>query len=312
MGKTEFAVNWIGKEKAFYTLPVRVSVNAMYERFTDIFGKEKVGLLHSDAVFYGFDKSEIFEDYLSIEEHILRTQSTRQFSMPITITTADQLFTATFKYSGYEKIYSTLAYSKVVLDEPQSYSPDTLAVIIKGLQEISHLGGRFCFMSATIHPFVVSYLKDYCKILPPQFHKEKKHKIKLTDKPLEDLKDYIIKEYRKGKKVLVILNTVKKAQEVYKTLREENININLLHSLFIQKDRKEKEQEIQSPKKPVIWITTQLVEASLDIDYDVLFTEISSLDSLIQRMGRVYRKSGRKISEKNEPNIIVSVVETVR
>ncbi|MBK3333105.1 CRISPR-associated helicase Cas3' [Persephonella atlantica] len=309
MGKTEFAVNWIGKDKAFYTLPVRVSVNAMYERFSNIFGKENIGLLHSDAVFYGFDKPETFEDLLSIEEHIARTQSTRQLSMPITITTADQLFTATFKYSGYEKIYSTLAYSKIILDEPQSYSPDTLAVIIKGLQEISQLGGRFCFMSATIHPFVVKYLKDYCKILPPQFHKEKKHRINLTGEPIENLKNYMIKEYKNGKKVLVILNTVKKAQEVYKLLREEDLNVNLLHSLFIQRDRKQKEQKIQNPEEPVIWITTQLVEASLDIDYDVLFTEIASLDSLVQRMGRVYRKSGRNITESSNPNIIISTAQ---
>jgi CRISPR-associated endonuclease/helicase Cas3 len=35
-----------------------------------------------------------------------------------------------------------------------------------------------------------------------------------------------------------------------------------------------------------IWITTQIAEASLDIDFDVLFTELSSLDSFFQRMGR--------------------------
>lgn len=93
--------------------------------------------------------------------------------MPITITTADQLFTATFKYPGYEKVYATLAYSKIVLDEPQSYSPDTLAIIIKGLQEISELGGKFCFMSATIHPFIRERLKDYCRILDAVFNTEK-------------------------------------------------------------------------------------------------------------------------------------------
>ncbi|WP_036737433.1 CRISPR-associated helicase/endonuclease Cas3 [Persephonella sp. IF05-L8] len=309
IGKTEFAINWIGKDKAFYTLPVRVSVNAMYERFNKIFDK-KVGLLHSDALFYGLKNSEKVEDLLSIEEHISRTEATRQYSMPITITTADQIFTSVFKYPGYEKIYATLMYSKIVLDEPQSYSPDTLAVIIKGLQEISKYGGKFCFMSATIHPFVIEQLKEYdIEVLEPVFNKEKKHKIRLEDKPLEELQEQIINEYQKGKKVLVITNTVKKSQELFGQLKGKDLNVKLLHSLFIQKDRQKKEEEIKNPKEPVIWISTQLVEASLDIDYDILFTEVATLDALVQRMGRVFRKTGRTIKETDEPNIIIATQE---
>jgi len=55
-----------------------------------------------------------------------------------------------------------------------------------------------------------------------------------------------------------------------------------------------------------VWVTTQIVEASLDIDYDMLFTEIATLDSLIQRMGRIYRRIGRTINETDEANIYVA------
>lgn len=322
MGKTEFAINWIGNSKAFYTLPVRVSVNAMYERFKEIFEdyQEKIGLLHSDAIFYGLDslksvEENLSEENLSIEEHIIRTQTTRQFSMPITITTADQLFTSVLKYPGYEKIYATLTYSKIILDEPQSYLPETLAIIIKGLQEISNYGGKFCVMSATVHPFIKENLKNCPNFveIEPVFDTTKRHKIKLLNKSIEDenILNEIIKLYQSGKKVLIILNTVKKSQEVFKKLKAityKNINIKLLHSLFIRKDRQKKEKQIKKDfinKKPVIWITTQLIEASLDIDYDVLFTEITTLDSLIQRMGRVYRRKGRNIDETDNPNIYV-------
>ena len=51
-----------------------------------------------------------------------------------------------------------------------------------------------------------------------------------------------------------------------------------------------------------IWITTQIVEASLDIDFDVLHTEMCTCDSLLQRMGRCNRK-GRYVPQ--EPNIII-------
>ena len=104
-GKTEFAINWIGKDKAFYTLPLRVSVNAMHERFEKIFSDKKVGLLHSDSLLYGLEKinnkfSECFTDSgydSSLEEYIHNVKIARQFAMPLTITTADQLFTSVFK-----------------------------------------------------------------------------------------------------------------------------------------------------------------------------------------------------------------------
>ncbi|MGC9101466.1 MAG: CRISPR-associated helicase/endonuclease Cas3, partial [Caldisericum sp.] len=58
IGKTEFAINWIGEDKAFYTFPIRVSVNAMYDRFVEVFSKECIGLLHSDSIFYSLENTE--------------------------------------------------------------------------------------------------------------------------------------------------------------------------------------------------------------------------------------------------------------
>jgi CRISPR-associated endonuclease/helicase Cas3 len=202
---------------------------------------------------------------------------------------------------------SVIIYSKVIVDEPQGYSPDTLAVILKELEEISNLGGKFCLMIATMHPFIKEHLKDKAEILEPVFNPEKKHKIKLIDKTVNEMVDFAIKEYQKGKKVLILTNTVRKAQEVYKILKSQNqaIRVNLLHSLYIQSKKREKEMQMQNTTEPVIWISTQIVEASLDIDYDLLITELSTADSLIQRMGRVYRKTGRTITPDSQPNIII-------
>jgi CRISPR-associated endonuclease/helicase Cas3 len=310
MGKTEFALNWVAGDKAFYTLPVRVSVNSMYERMSNIFGKDNVGILHANTTDFYINQFKNLEDS-GIEVLINQVQSVRQLSMPITVSTADQIFLATLKYPGFEKIYATLTYSKVIVDEPQSYSPDTLAVIIKGLKEISKLGGKFCLMTATMHPFIKEYLKDKAEILEPVFNQEKKHKIKLVDKTVDEMVDFAIEEYQKGKKVLILTNTVRKAQEVYKALKDLNqpIQFDLLHSLYIQKTKREKEMQIQNTTEPVIWISTQIVEASLDIDYDLLITELSTADSLIQRMGRVYRKTGRTITPDNQPNIIICTKE---
>jgi len=306
MGKTEFALNWVAGSKAFYTLPLRAAVNAMYERISNIFGKDNVGILHADTMNVYFKELKDLED-TGIEVLINQVQSVRQLSMPITVSTADQIFLASLKYPGFEKIYATLTYSKVIVDEPQAYSPGTLAIIIEGLSEISDLGGKFCLMSATMHPLVRKYLKDKAEILEPEFHQEQKHRIKLVNETIDEIVQFAIDEYKKGKKVLMLTNTVRKAQEVYKLIKEQNeqVKVNLLHSLYINKTKAEKERQIQNETEPVIWVSTQIVEASLDIDYDLLITELSTADSLIQRMGRVYRKIGRVITQDSEPNVII-------
>ena len=91
------------------------------------------------------------------------------------------------------------------------------------------------------------------------------------------------------KNVLVICNTVKKAQQIYKSLTEKTDNVHLLHARFTKEHKRMLENEIikfsDSENETGIWVTTQLVEASLDIDFDVLYTEMSTADSLMQRMG---------------------------
>ena len=89
------------------------------------------------------------------------------------------------------------------------------------------------------------------------------------------------------KKVLVIVNTVNAANETYEKIKEidGNVNLNVLHSMYIQEDRSKLEHDIKEfarGNKNGIWITTQLVEASLDVDFDILHTELSTLDSLFQ------------------------------
>ena len=108
--------------------------------------------------------------------------------------------------------------------------------------------------------------------------------------------EFIDKIYQKNKnlKILVVCNTIKKANGIYEKLNEtKNVNINLIHSRFINSDRKKKDKEIfefASSTESGIWIGTQVIEVSLDIDFDVLITELSDLNGLFQRMGRCYRK----------------------
>ena len=305
MGKTEGALLWSKDDKTFFTLPLRISINAIYDRIKDIIGYRHVGLLHSTALDYLDEKNE--------EDEFSKIQQARNLYEKITTCTIDQIFPFVFKYRGYEKIYATLSYSKVVIDEIQAYSPEIVAVLLKGLQMINNLDGKFMVMTATLPRIYREKLQEMgIKFEYNEFIKDtKRHKFEIIDKSInEDIDE--IKEKSKNKKVLIIVNTINKAIELYKFLKNEGVEkVNLLHSRFEQEDRSEKERDIKEFSKQKdesgIWITTQIVEASLDIDFDMLYTEMSTLDSLFQRFGRCYRS--RKYEGK-EPNIKIHIKET--
>jgi CRISPR-associated endonuclease/helicase Cas3 len=112
----------------------------------------------------------------------------------------------------------------------------------------------------------------------------------------EDVKERF---YSAGKnsKILVVCNTVKKAQSLFKSLRDifGAERCFLLHSRFVPEDRKNREREVLEAfngSKKCCVITTQVCEVGLDISCDVLLTEVSPIDSLIQRVGRCARKGG--------------------
>ena len=296
MGKTEAGLLWIGDTKGFFILPLKTAINSIYNRVTTEIVKEKiedrVGLLHSET-------KDIYLKDFSNNDLEVYYESTKQLSLPLTICTLDQIFDFVYRYKGFEPKLATLSYSKIVLDEIQMYSPDLLAYIIKGLKYITELGGKFAILTATF-PEIVKDLLISQGIefeISENFTKPDlnlRHNVKVIEKLINT--DFILSKFQKIK-ILVICNTVKEAQRIYTELKEKISDkklINLFHSKFIKRDRAIKENEIlklgnKNNKDFGIWIATQVVEASLDIDFDILITELSDLSGLFQRMGRCYR-----------------------
>lgn len=306
IGKTEAALLWAGKQKLFYTLPLKISINAMYQRMKCDYDykKDNVTLLHSDFI------SQLAETEYDDKQIMLKYDATKRLSYPYTVCTVDQLFSFVYKYRGCEILLATLKYSKIVIDEIQSYEPTLIAKLIYGLKLITMAGGQFAIITATMPDVLLSFIKQekipFTAPEKPFLLDKIRHKIHY--KQAENFDYDKIAEYGRKQKVLVICNTVKKACEVWENLKAEyeNLNVSLLHSKFMRKDRRTLENaimEFADDKDSVgIWVTTQLVEASLDIDFDILFTEMCTADSLLQRMGRCYRK--RDYSGE-DPNVII-------
>ncbi len=118
--------------------------------------------------------------------------------------------------------------------------------------------------------------------------------------PDADLISRLLAAAKSGAQVAVICNLVDVAQTLYEKLRVETkgflIEVELFHARFRFHDRKEKEKAViknfglnGDRSKGRILVATQVVEQSLDVDFDWIVTQLCPVDLLFQRMGRLHR-----------------------
>lgn len=316
-GKTESSLGWLQNQlktrqgRAFYILPFTASINAMTKRVSSVedgFGNEElVGLLHGKAKFfideyYEKKDGQSLKDLLDINKKIIK---------PFKVVTPFQILKWAFGVKGFEKGFTELAGSYLIFDEIHIYDKELFRRILFFIEWlIDKLEVKVFIMTATMPTFMQNHIKQILNITneirPSQedIAKIKRHKIKLLDSSLDEQKDFIQTKINDGKTVLVVCNTVAKAQEMYGAIKCENKT--LLHSGFNGKDRTRKEKEVQSKNKPQLLVGTQAIEVSLDIDYDLIVTEPAPLDALLQRFGRVYREKFRSLQESDESNCYVT------
>ena len=110
---------------------------------------------------------------------------------------------------------------------------------------------------------------------------------------LTALADAVLKETEAGNSVMVILNTIENTRDLYKLLDalKQNHEVVLLNTRFIPLDRRTKIARCKNlnSKRPLILVTTQLVEAGVELDFPVVFRDLCPLPSLIQTAGRCNR-----------------------
>ncbi|OYN89425.1 CRISPR-associated helicase/endonuclease Cas3 [Parenemella sanctibonifatiensis] len=99
-----------------------------------------------------------------------------------------------------------------------------------------------------------------------------------------------------GGVALAILNTVRRAQEVYRELRRLNVPAMLIHGRLTAAERADRTARAVRDLGPdgdrpgtLVIVATQIAEQSFDVDADVLFTDLAPMDLLLQRIGRLHR-----------------------
>lgn len=311
-GKTEASILWalknakeMGEAKILYLLPTMVTANNIWKRLAEFFGEENVGLTHSTANLFLRNDLIDEEDIWENRRDILFNQS---FIKPVTVGTVDQLLTAGFNAGRWALKEINASNSVIIIDEIHAYDGWTLGLIISTIRHFSSLGTRFMLMSATmpnsLQQLFSNELPNNTIIKDKVLLTAKRSRYFVEDNYIENALEGIEKAVSGGRRVLLVVNTVGLCQKLTQELSK--LNPVCYHSQFILKDRKAIEEKIDGAN---FVIATQVVEVSLDIDYDWLFTECAPPDAIAQRAGRVnrYRDDKRdsrvyifKASEKGE------------
>jgi CRISPR-associated endonuclease/helicase Cas3 len=292
-GKTDFLLRRC-KGRVFYTLPFQASINAMYDRIrNDLKNTDaQVHLLHAASGLKVRDKG--------VEERILQ----HHLGASVKVLTPHQMASIVFGIKGYEAMLLDLEDSDVILDEIHTYSSEIQAIVLKIIEMLKTIGCRIHVGTATM-PTVL-----YNKILELLGGKSKVYEVSLPNNILETFNRHIIHKVAdfescnnivkqavaENKKILIVCNQVKRSQMLYNEIGEEYPDVGrmLIHSRFKRNDRARLETSLKADfnasKNSCIVVSTQVVEVSLDISFDVMITECAPIDAMIQRFGRINRK----------------------
>lgn len=291
--------------KCIYSVPMRVLANQFEEEQHGL--ADKYRRIHGKNINVKIQTGERPED--------------REFTGDLIFCTIDQFLSSylTMPYGLPRRlaninagafIGSYLVFDEFHLLDPDSTLPTTLYAI-KRLSQIAPV----LLMTATFSSSVLYALQEQihnCEVVlvdPEEARSietlfgEKKGRQRMWQTAESSLSAVAVFEAHK-KRSLAICNTVRKAQELYRELKEltkdKSIEVLLLHSRFLQEDRQAIEKEIRTrfgrgnSDGSIIAIATQTIEVGVDITSDILHTELAPASSLIQRAGRCARYAGEQ------------------
>lgn len=322
-GKTEAALFWaFGTEphqlpRLFYALPFQASMNAMHERLEALF-PGLVGLQHGRTLqaLYRVYIEDGDDPRFAAQRAKAQKNRTELNYYPVRVFSPYQMLKACYKLSGYEAILSDYFGAAFIFDEIHAYEPKRLALILTLVGHLrQHYQARCFIMSATFPELIKGVLHrtlgTYTSIDADAslFAEFRRHQLHLLDGDMLASANLarIIADAQAGKAVLVCCNTVARTQEVWTALRDRlgpEATVLLLHSRLNGRDRLEREKAVRTAcglnskeRRPVVLVATQVIEVSLNIDLDTIYTDLAPLEALIQRFGRVNR--GRKQHDAN-------------
>lgn len=298
------------KEKIIYALPLTNIIEQNYDEIKKIL----THYISDDFTKNEFDyliKHHYLADYklsepIDVKDVLKMVES---WSSEIVVTTFIQLFYAfSSNQASYLYRFSALQNSILVLDEPQVLNAEHWLLIRKMLfWLVKHLKVKIILMTAT-KPLIFEkdeYIELAETINFKKFINKRGSRHKLIPafndtQTVEEFVNFVSKKIEGKDSVLVVLNTKKSSTEFFQLIQEaeQEYTVYYLSTTLAPYHRKEVITEIQKSikTKKVIVVSTQVIEAGVDLDFEIGFRDLAPLDSIIQTAGRVNRHFLRKKS----------------
>jgi CRISPR-associated endonuclease/helicase Cas3 len=275
------------KDRVIVIIPYTSIIEQTAQNYREIFG-DNVVLEHHSVVDPGADFE--FGDHWKL--------ATENWDVPIVVTTTVQFFESLFgnRSSACRKLHN-IANSVVILDEFQMLPLELLDSCFSMMQTLSqHYGVTFVLSSATPMALNFTISPPVCDIIPDSEAIFRRHqRVVFETQSLRQPMTWedVAQHAAEFKQVLVVLNGRRDAWTVYRLLKRQRHDVWHLSSLMCPRHRRDVLQTIRdrlSKGLSVVLVSTQLVEAGVDIDFPVVMRSIGPLDRIAQAAGRCNRE----------------------
>lgn len=298
------------KSGIYFALPTQATATGLYPRIANWLNTQKgihgLKLMHSKAAFY---KKITLPHVISNSYYKRKLTPLESFG----VGTIDQLLSMSLKARHVFLKHLGFSNKVVIIDEIHAYDAYTFAYLKRTLAYLGKYDVPVIALSATLsshkrEELINAYTKAIHELKKTGYplitytnnkivKQDSKFTInsnkEITLKMLNDDISMFINTHQDFGTLGVIVNSVDRAQKIAQNINKPHI---VLHSRFLPKDRAKIEKEImrlvgKNGERPndFIIIGTQVLEQSLDIDFDTLITDLAPIDLLLQRMGRLQR-----------------------
>jgi len=288
-----FALNHLKKHnlnRILYVIPYTSIIEQNADVFRKIFGNQSVLEHHSN-----YDPKNEKSENTDVAQEKLKLSS-ENWDIPIIVTTNVQFFESLFsnRVSRCRKLHN-LAKSVIILDEAQMLPTGFLKPCLSALSELVVNYGATVVICTATQPNLNGLLDESVRpieiIRSPQELYEVFRRVHMTD--LGDLSDADLSaRLNEHKQVLCIVNTRKHAQKLYEQLSKPESCYHL-SARMCPVHRRKKLKEIKDLLKngaECRVVSTQLIEAGVDIDFPAVYRAMSGIDSICQASGRCNRE----------------------
>lgn len=353
---SEMLMHRFGAGGMMFALPTQATADGLFPRIRNWLETSSQHGQSFHTIFLAHGKSRYNMDYNSLDHigfcgkecstsrgviHDWFTGKRKGILSDFVIGTVDQVLMMGLKQKHCEMRHLGLSGKIVIIDECHAYDAYMGSYLSKALEWLGSYGVPTILLSATLPPerrrtLIESYTS--CKTIYEMTNDESYPRITYSDgknvkittpassnrsKAVSivrisnnDLLDRIRDVSSEGGYVGVIVNTVRRAQQLRSKLVEifQPGEIRLLHSGFTSLDRSLHESEVleslgsglrRPPPFRLVVVGTQVMEQSMDLDFDALFTDLCPMDLLLQRIGRLHRHDNDRPASMRVPTCYV-------